>query len=205
MSYAVLAGNYVLNRCITSKRNITPFELWFNCKPNLNNLRVFGQQASVLKPDHHWGKFDTKGSMMYFVGYTDNHHTYKFYDPISKKFTISCDVAFTNQIGFTQVNLNTAHQSDTTITNLCVSSSTAELNKAQISNDDEGGSGSNSAKDSDHGNGNDNGSGRDSNRGNHGSSDNHRGSGNHGGNDNNRGSGTTEAATATVTGATEVI
>jgi hypothetical protein len=100
---AVHMATYVSNRCITSKRLITPYELWFSRKPNLSNIRAFGQQASILLQDHQRSKFDPKGTLMFCVGYTDNFHTYKFFDLSSKKIVTSCDAIFTNQIGIDAV------------------------------------------------------------------------------------------------------
>jgi len=96
---AVNASTYASNRGITKNREKTPYELWFNKKPNVKNLRIFGQHASVLKPDHLRSKFETKGSLMYFVGYTDSFNTFRFYNPVTKGLVTSCDVLFIDRFG----------------------------------------------------------------------------------------------------------
>lgn len=96
---AVATSTYVANRCISKLRPHTPYELWFGKRPNVGNLHVFGQQAAVLIPDSKRSKFDTRGKLMIFVGYTDNHQTFKFFDPVSKQIIISCDCSFLNKIG----------------------------------------------------------------------------------------------------------
>lgn len=90
---AIMAATYISNRVLTSTRATTPHELWFGRKPNLNNLRVFGQHAAAMKINKS-GKFDEKATRMRFVGYTDNHQTYKFFDPISNKIFMSTDAIF---------------------------------------------------------------------------------------------------------------
>lgn len=96
---AVATSTYVANRCIIQKRNVTPYQLWFGKKPNINNLDLFGQQAFVLKPDHVRSKFDEKCTIMVFVGYTENYQTFKFFDYTNRKYVISCDAVFIDRIG----------------------------------------------------------------------------------------------------------
>lgn len=97
--FAVMTATYIHNRCISTTRSVTPFELWFGRKPNLSNLRRFGQHAIVLKPDRIRGKLDEKGELMLFVSYTELHNTYLFYDLVTKKIVKSCDATFLNSFG----------------------------------------------------------------------------------------------------------
>ena len=48
---AMLSACYILNRVPLKKNNISPYELWFNRKPNLIRLKVWGCLAYVRKPD----------------------------------------------------------------------------------------------------------------------------------------------------------
>jgi len=41
-SEAVGMASYILNRSTTSKNNKTPYERWFEKKPNLSDVKVFG-------------------------------------------------------------------------------------------------------------------------------------------------------------------
>lgn len=136
---AVYTATYVSNRCITSKRNVTAYELWFQRKPNLKNLRIFGQQASVLKPDHQRGKFDEKGTIKYFVGYTENYQTYKFFDPITKKIETSPYAVFTNQIGYPQTGSNGTQSSSLTqpsTSNIIIPTDETHQKQVDMTNDD---------------------------------------------------------------------
>jgi len=45
---AVLMAAYLINRSPTSVlKDVTPAELWFDEKPNVSNLRIFGAVAHV--------------------------------------------------------------------------------------------------------------------------------------------------------------
>lgn len=96
---AAATSTYVSNRCVTRSRNKTPYELWFGKKPNINNLHIFSQHAAALKQDNQRSKFDEKGKLMYFIGYTDNYQTFKFLDPETKRIIVSCDASFLNSVG----------------------------------------------------------------------------------------------------------
>jgi hypothetical protein len=106
---AVSTATYISNRSITHNKEKTPYELWFGKKPNIKNLKIFGQHASVLKQDHLRSKFEPKGSLMYFVGYTDSFNTFRFYDPISNKIVVSCDALFIDQFGPIDPNSQYVH------------------------------------------------------------------------------------------------
>lgn len=106
---AISVATYVSNRAIKKDTNITPYELWYNKKPNIGNLKIFGEQASVFKTDHR-GKFDSKGEVMNFVGYTEYYNTFKFVNPLTLDFKISCDAVFLNEVG-PRTNANTSLES----------------------------------------------------------------------------------------------
>jgi len=91
---AVRTAIYALNRCINSNDGEkTPYEKWFGSRPNVSNLRIFGQKAFIL--DHHkHGKFELNAREVIFVGYTDTFNTYRFYDKSSNKIVVTCDVTF---------------------------------------------------------------------------------------------------------------
>lgn len=94
---AMGAAVYTMNRIIPSNRNNTPYELWFGEKPDVGNLRRFGQKAVVLLPKHTRGKLDPNGLTVQFVGYTDVFNTYRVYDSDSDIVTSRCDLTFVEQ------------------------------------------------------------------------------------------------------------
>lgn len=89
---------YLLNR-LTITNSKTPYELWHGRKPDVSNLRIFGQQAIILNDSQHHSKFEQKRKLGIFIGYTEHFNTYKFYEPASKKTIISCNAKFMNEIG----------------------------------------------------------------------------------------------------------
>ena len=93
---AICCAVYSLNRVINSRANKTPYEQWFNRKPDVSNLRIFGEEAILKKQadklEHSW---DEKGVTARFVNYTDRFNTYRFL--LGNKIVVSCDWVFINQ------------------------------------------------------------------------------------------------------------
>ena len=81
---------YTTNRLISStKPDKTRYELFKGTKPNLNNLRRFGQKAIVRIPDpNRNAKLAERGEEAIFVGYTNRFNTYRFYTdkPVQQVF-----------------------------------------------------------------------------------------------------------------------
>lgn len=74
---AMIAATYLTNRSPTvALNNKTPFEMWFNRKPDISNLRVFGSRAFAHDPNVK--KFDQRGDEYRMVGY--DHSGYRLYD-----------------------------------------------------------------------------------------------------------------------------
>lgn len=87
---------YCLNRVLSPRNKVkTRYELYFGTKPDVSNLRVFGQRAIVKTPEsERKGKFTKKGEVCTFVGYTERHNTYRLYDSATEQVFQSCDVVF---------------------------------------------------------------------------------------------------------------
>lgn len=83
---------YILNRCVTSGVSKTPFELWYNKKPNIGHIRVFGSPTMVHIPKEKRKKWDKKATKHILVGYDDNTKGYRLYNPVTKKVINSRDV-----------------------------------------------------------------------------------------------------------------
>lgn len=88
---AVLAATYVLNRSPKANKETTPFELWFNRKPNLKNLRIFGSTA-YAKILTRSGKFEERSEKLIFVGYCQNG--YRLWDKEKREIVLRRDVKF---------------------------------------------------------------------------------------------------------------
>ena len=92
---AVNTAVYLHNRSPTATlKDKTPFECWFDKKPDISNLRVFGCVCYMHVPNGERQKLDPKSRKGIFVGYPEGTKGYKLYDPIRKKFVKSRDVLF---------------------------------------------------------------------------------------------------------------
>ena len=57
-------------------------------------MRAFGWVTYMHIPENQRKKLDAKSKRSIFVGYPEGVKGYKLYDPISRKFTRSCNVIF---------------------------------------------------------------------------------------------------------------
>jgi hypothetical protein len=88
--FAVLACNFVGNRTLRDRREVTPFENFLGKKPSVKMLRVFGSLAWVH--DHRpTDKLSSKAQPGIFIGYADN--AWLFMNK-NKKIIRSRDVRF---------------------------------------------------------------------------------------------------------------
>ena len=75
-----------------------PHTAWFgvDAKPNriLGHLQPFGRIAYVTNRNKIKAKLDVRATKCVFVGYAVDHSgdTYKFYNPLTKRTVLSCDV-----------------------------------------------------------------------------------------------------------------
>ena len=76
---AINTANYLQNRLPTKVTNKTPYELWFNTKPNLKHLRVFGCKAFAYIHKSKRGKLDYKAEGGIFIGYDNHAKAYRIY------------------------------------------------------------------------------------------------------------------------------
>ena len=74
---AVAAASYVRNRSPVSKRDKTPWELFFGQKPDVSHLRTFGARVYALTPKELRGKLDPTSEAGRFIGYPANTKGYK--------------------------------------------------------------------------------------------------------------------------------
>ena len=91
---AVYVSAYVTNRSPSRilRRRKTSFELWFNKKPDLSNLKVFGCVGYTQIPQQKRKKLDSRSLVLTFVGYANNG--YRLWDENTKRIVVSRDVIF---------------------------------------------------------------------------------------------------------------
>ncbi|UYV70787.1 hypothetical protein LAZ67_8000616 [Cordylochernes scorpioides] len=96
---AVNTDTYVLNRTgPTQIEGKTPYELWFDKKPAVDHLRIFGTECFVHVPDEKRRKLDAKSEKGILVGYCSNKDGYRIWIPNSNKVVTSRDVIFKETI-----------------------------------------------------------------------------------------------------------
>jgi len=93
--YAVRTFIYTRNRTRIVRDNKTAFELWFNYKPNISNLRTFGCLSFVHRVhESQQTPLSTKSFPGIFLGYDTESQSYLVLDPTSNKVHKSIHVTF---------------------------------------------------------------------------------------------------------------
>lgn len=92
---AMVTANYVRNRSpLKSSENKTPWERFFQKKPDVSHMRVFGATAYVQVPQKHRQKLDPTSKKGIFIGYEANSKAYRVLLDESRKIVVSRDVIF---------------------------------------------------------------------------------------------------------------
>lgn len=92
---AANTANYLLNIAQTrALPNKTPYEAWFDVKPAINHLRVFGCICYSKVPDAKRGKLDEKSLVAVHLGYSQVSKGYRVLDVKTRKVFVSRDVKF---------------------------------------------------------------------------------------------------------------
>ncbi|MCO5581491.1 hypothetical protein L7F22_035376 [Adiantum nelumboides] len=107
---AVACAAHVLNRCPTrALKTITPYESWYEKKPSVSYLRVFGCLAYAHIPHQLRGKLDDKTVKCIFVGYSSGSKGYRLYNPATNKIFESRDVIFAKTTAQSMVAFDVPH------------------------------------------------------------------------------------------------
>ncbi|MCO5588517.1 hypothetical protein L7F22_042474 [Adiantum nelumboides] len=107
---AVVCAAHVLNRCPTrALKTITPYESWYDRKPSVSYLRVFGCLAYAHIPQQLRGKLDDKAVKCIFVGYSSGSKGCRLYNPATNKIFESHDVIFAKTIAQPMVAFDVPH------------------------------------------------------------------------------------------------
>ncbi|MCO5570135.1 hypothetical protein L7F22_023852 [Adiantum nelumboides] len=107
---AVACAAHVLNRCpIRALKTITPYEAWYDKKPSVSYLCVFGCLAYAHIPQQLRGKLDDKAVKCIFVGYSSGSKGYRLYNPATNKIFESRDVIFAETTAQSMVAFDVPH------------------------------------------------------------------------------------------------
>ncbi|MCO5579352.1 hypothetical protein L7F22_033207 [Adiantum nelumboides] len=107
---AVACAARVLNRCPTcALKIITPYESWYDRKPSVSYLRVFGCLAYAHIPQQLRGKLDDKAVKCIFVGYSSGSKGYRLYKPTTNKIFESRDAIFAETTAQPMVAFDVPH------------------------------------------------------------------------------------------------
>ena len=93
---AVATATYLRNRLPTrSLKDKTPYEKWFDRKPDLSHVRVFGCVCYAYIPEvNKRGKLSSKAEKLRFIGYSLQTKGYRLFDERTSKFLVRRDVIF---------------------------------------------------------------------------------------------------------------
>jgi len=92
---AVITANFLRNRALSAGRESTPFEMFFEKKPDVSFLRPFGSTAYVHIPkEKRSGKLAARSETGRMVGYLSEGAGYRIYMPAEGRFVHSRNVTF---------------------------------------------------------------------------------------------------------------
>ena len=92
---------YLLNRTINTQVGFTtPYELWFHTKPSVAHYRTFGTLAYSFIDKSLRTKFQAKGHMVIFIGYSATSKGWRFWNPSTDIVFESSNVIFDEGIGY---------------------------------------------------------------------------------------------------------
>lgn len=98
---AVRHAVYLLNRLPTkSLPDVTPYEAWYDKKPNLGHLKVFGCVVFAKNAGFHLRKLDDRSKRMVYFGVEDGTKGNRLYDPQDRKLRVARDVVFEEKEGW---------------------------------------------------------------------------------------------------------
>src|SRR5260370_3291971 len=92
--YVVAYICHLKNQSLTHALNgKTPFELFYNKKPNISSVQIFSCDMWVLNQDHK-GKLNPRSHKCKFIGLLDETCACWYYKPANGKVAKSCNIIF---------------------------------------------------------------------------------------------------------------
>jgi hypothetical protein len=79
------AANYLRNKSLNaSLGGKTPYETFYNAKPDVSHLRIIKSLVYTYIPKEKRLKHESHTNLGIFVGYTDTNRLIKVYDPLKR-------------------------------------------------------------------------------------------------------------------------
>jgi len=96
---AIVYACYIKNRSPTHAlgSNITPYEAFFNRKPDVSRLQEFGTKCWIMVPDQWCTKLDPKAEQHLFTGIAENTKVWQYYNTCSRIIQISKNIIFNKE------------------------------------------------------------------------------------------------------------
>ena len=93
---AISTATYLRNRIVTTalRTGLTPYQMWFDRRPDLKHLRTFGCIVYAHIPEGDRKKLDSKAAKFRFIGYTESTENYKVWDEVKQRCYIRHDLVF---------------------------------------------------------------------------------------------------------------
>lgn len=92
---AVRNSVYILNRVPTrALTGKTPYEVWYERKPDLSHVRVFGCVAYMKVTGSYVSKLEDRSKRVVNLGKEPGTKGYRLYDPVNRRVCVSRDVSF---------------------------------------------------------------------------------------------------------------
>lgn len=91
---AVNMATYIMNRILSSTTGNVPHEVFYGCRVDISQLKLFGTKVMMYIPKEKRTKLDKNSKEMIFVGYDDNTKGYRLSDKLTRSIVISRNVKF---------------------------------------------------------------------------------------------------------------
>lgn len=110
---SIMTANYLRNRSPRKGQDVTPYEAFYETKPDVSHMKVFGSVAYAHVPKQHRNKLGARAVKGVFVGYCSDKKAYRLY--IDERVIISRDIVFDEHSMLTAHTLKVSTNDNTDI------------------------------------------------------------------------------------------
>jgi len=92
---AMKHATYIRNHAFTqSIPNGTPYQKWFNKRPDILYIQEFGHEVWILNEELNPSKLEPHAIKHMFLGHEDGPHGIRYYDTTKRTIKVSCNYCF---------------------------------------------------------------------------------------------------------------